>query len=298
MKKISVIIPVYNDPEGLKVTLDSLLKQSLSSDLFEVIVSNDGASKEVESVCKKYNVIFTNINPRRGISYGRNRAIEKSSAELLALTDADVYCDKYWLENGIKLLKKYDYVGGVVEIDRKNLKKIFNYYEYLTAFNNKLNIKKFNYCVTANLFVKKRVIDDLGGLDEKIFYSGEDLEFGNRVYFSGKYLQGYSDEIKVVHPPREFKNLLLKQRRNRNSSIFLSEIFPERFSYLKPGLLKPFKVFLSHPFKVLTSSRKISPFYFTLVFLWSFYFGFLDMIFYLLDFFRVKNYKSWINDHL
>ena len=46
MKKISVIISVYNCEEFLEECLDSLVNQTMPKDDFEVIVINDGSKDD------------------------------------------------------------------------------------------------------------------------------------------------------------------------------------------------------------------------------------------------------------
>ncbi|PKM91653.1 hypothetical protein CVU82_00370 [Candidatus Falkowbacteria bacterium HGW-Falkowbacteria-1] len=292
MKKISVIIPCYNDPNGLKITLESLENQSLSKDLFEVIVGNDGASEDVRNVCNNFGVRFVNVFPRRGISVARNRAIEKSFCNLLAFTDADIVVDKNWLENGIKFLSIYDYVGGVIKtVLNKNKIRNHEYYQYLTSFNNEYNFKKDKYFAGGNIFAKKKVFDKLAGFEEKIIFGGEDREFGVRVFLSKRYRMFYSEEIIVYHPVRTFKELLRKSDIYRESSFFLGKICFDKFPSLKPNIFKFFKLIIIPPIKVLGSKRKINKFVKIKVFFWSFYLGFLDSLNYIKN--RIKGKKYY-----
>ncbi|MDD2509474.1 MAG: glycosyltransferase family A protein [Aliarcobacter skirrowii] len=293
MKKISVIIPCYNDPNGLKITLESLKNQSLDRNLFEVIVGNDGASKDVERVCKYFNASCVNIAPRSGVSVARNRAVSVSSCDLLAFVDSDISVDYNWLKNGIKALNSYEYVGGKIIIDIKNNSKIYNYYEYLVFFDNKKSIERFNYFLTGNLFLKRGLFLKNNGFDERFFCGAEDLEFGNRLAFNRDLKFFYCENAIVNHPQADsLKNILKKMNRNRESSRFLYSLCPDRFSYLKQGFLKPFKIIMVHPLNVLKSRRKINKFVKIKVFFWSFYLGFLDSWQYIKSRVEDKNYHD------
>lgn len=287
MKRISVIIPCYNDPIGLEMTLESLKRQSLSSDFFEIVVGNDGSSIEVEKVCEIFNVICVNISPRSGISVARNRAIAKSSCDFLAFTDADVFADKDWLLSGLKALEEHIYVGGKIIIDIKDKHKIFNYYEYLTLFNNRDAILK-KYCIGANFFIRKECFLKTDGFNENFFCGAEDLEFGVRFCDFFRIKPFYCEEAIIFHPAdKDLNGILNKLTRNRESSRFLYELYPKRFSNLKQGILKPFKIFLIHPLNVLRSNRRIRTTVKIKVFFWSFYLGFLDSLNYIKN--RIKN---------
>ena len=56
------------------------------------------------------------------------------------------------------------------------------------------------FAATANLFVRREVVDDLGGFDASL-RSGGDYEFGRRATGAG-YRLVYAPEASVVHRPR------------------------------------------------------------------------------------------------
>jgi glycosyltransferase AglI len=255
--KTSVIIPVYKDPKGLEITLKSSINQTLPKDQYEIVVCNDGSDKEVTKVCEKYNIVrVVNTRPNKG-SYGaRNEAIKISKGKYIAFIDADIKASKDWLEKGYNLLRKYDYVGGRVDIDKTKLKTTAHYYEYLTAFNNEKKMNKDHYSPTANLFVKKEVIEDIGMFDERL-KSGGDVEFGNRVYDSKKYNIFYSDKLKVVHPPRGYKALVKKNIRITKGRMDLYKYYPERYQKKRISVKTFFTKLILPTLKVLTSRKKV-----------------------------------------
>jgi len=230
----SVILPVYQDVEGLEQTLDSLENQSIPHSEFEVIVSNDGGYQEITDVCKKYDVKELVVIPNSGSYYARNRALEESRGEILAFVDADVTVPENWLEQGRNELTSSDYVGGPVIIDKSKIKQPAHYYESLYGFPTDNFFYEQHFCVTANLFVKRFVIEELGGFDERL-RSGGDNEFGKRVYISQKFKQNFSSGIPVYHPPRGFTKLVNKKVRLHRGRLKLNEFFPGRYNYTIPG---------------------------------------------------------------
>ena len=52
MKKISIIIPVYNTAKYLKRCLDSVLAQSYKD--FEMVIINDGSTDNSEQIINEY----------------------------------------------------------------------------------------------------------------------------------------------------------------------------------------------------------------------------------------------------
>ncbi len=54
-KKVSVIIPVYNDEKYLRQCVDSVLAQTYSD--LEIILVDDGSTDHTPEICEKYNQI-------------------------------------------------------------------------------------------------------------------------------------------------------------------------------------------------------------------------------------------------
>lgn len=106
-KKISIITINYNDENGLKKTIDSVVNQTWQN--FEFIVidgdSNDGSKAIIDS----YKSVFTHAvsEPDAGIYHAMNKGIALSKGEyLLFLNSGDILVD----EN--TLLKTQEYLNG------------------------------------------------------------------------------------------------------------------------------------------------------------------------------------------
>ena len=234
---VSVVIPVYDDPAGLTETLRSLASQTLPKSEYEVIVANDGAEDSISEVCRSFDVAHVDILPRRGSYFARNRALEKARGEYIAFADSDVSVPTTWLEAGRRELEKSDYAGGPVVIDEAKIETPAHLHESLKGFPTEQFFYDQHFCVTANLFVKRSVLEKIGGFDERL-HSGGDNEFGKRVYSSGAFEQRYSEELSVLHPPRGFDKLVGKKVRQHKGRILMNRLFPERYDYPRPGPMK------------------------------------------------------------
>ena len=106
---ISIIIPVYNQAEKIKKTLDSINKQSYQD--FEVIIVNDGSKDNIEAVCAEYlkkletnnHYLFLNQS-NQGAPAARNRGFKESKGEYLLFCDADAVLNPQALEYMIAYL--------------------------------------------------------------------------------------------------------------------------------------------------------------------------------------------------
>ncbi|MBU0776936.1 glycosyltransferase [Patescibacteria group bacterium] len=107
MKKISVVIPAYNEEDVIIDCLSSLDKQTHSN--FEVIIVDDGSTDKTPKLVKgfnpnKYKLVIIKQN-HKGPGAGRNLGSERATSEILVFVDADMTFDKDFLE---KLVKPID----------------------------------------------------------------------------------------------------------------------------------------------------------------------------------------------
>ncbi len=101
--KVSVIVTVKNEGDGLRPLLDSLINQTYYAD--EVVISDGGSTDntlEILGEYKQYLPLKIIVAPGSNISQGRNRAIEASSGMIVAVTDAGVVLAPDWLEELIR----------------------------------------------------------------------------------------------------------------------------------------------------------------------------------------------------
>lgn len=99
MKKVSIVVPVYNTSLYLRECLDSIKSQTLKE--IEVIVVDDGSTDSSPAICDEYASdrrfkIFHNKN--QGVSSSRNFGIEKAEGEFLVFVDSDDWLESNFCE--------------------------------------------------------------------------------------------------------------------------------------------------------------------------------------------------------
>lgn len=101
-KKVSVIIPLYNQKQYVAQAIASILDQAYKN--IEVIVVNDGSTDNPLPVLEEYKDDILLINQEnRGLAGARNSGIKKASGEYIQLLDADDFLQK----DKIKLQLKF-----------------------------------------------------------------------------------------------------------------------------------------------------------------------------------------------
>lgn len=85
---VSVIIPTYNRRELLSRALDSVMRQTRPAD--EIIVVDDGSDDgTAEMVAQNYPTVICVQHQNHGISYSRNRGVDRATGTWIAFLDND-----------------------------------------------------------------------------------------------------------------------------------------------------------------------------------------------------------------
>lgn len=91
--KLSIIVPVFNVEKYIRPCLESLLKQGLDDDCFEVIIINDGTPDKSMEVIADIIEAHQNIQvinqENQGISIARNNGLENASGDYILFIDSD-----------------------------------------------------------------------------------------------------------------------------------------------------------------------------------------------------------------
>lgn len=99
--KVSVIIPIFNDQDTIKRSIDSVIKQTIGFSNIELILyddnSTDNSRQILEEYAEKYeNIILILADENSGYaSKGRNEGIKRASADYIMFMDSD---DEYRLD--------------------------------------------------------------------------------------------------------------------------------------------------------------------------------------------------------
>lgn len=105
---VSIIMPLYNGEKFIKITLESVLKQTYKN--WELLITNDGSKdsspKIVEEYIKKDERIklFNQIN--RGSAAARNNSLKEAKGKYIVFLDSDDIWEDNFLEKQIKFLKE------------------------------------------------------------------------------------------------------------------------------------------------------------------------------------------------
>lgn len=163
-KKLSIITINYNNLEGLKRTVESVVSQTWQE--FEYIVidggSTDGSSTYIESQSSKIDYWVS--EPDKGIYNAMNKGIAKATGEyLLFLNSGDHFYNESVLEKNHTFLVEKDLIYFNLNISDRITASIRNYPEELS----------FTYLVSNTLphpatFIHTSIFNQIGLYDEDL----------------------------------------------------------------------------------------------------------------------------------
>lgn len=91
--ELSIIIPIYNVEQYVHICLDSIYRQGIDEELFEVILINDGTeNRSIEVIA---DIIYNHSNIKvinqknQGLSVARNNGIAIANGEYILFVDSD-----------------------------------------------------------------------------------------------------------------------------------------------------------------------------------------------------------------
>jgi glycosyltransferase involved in cell wall biosynthesis len=110
MKKISVIIPVYNVENEVSRCIDSILSQSYKN--IEIIIVDDGSTDNSSIILDKYGNKYSNINVihqnNMGLSGARNTGLNNCTGDYISFIDSDDFIENNMYEDMILALEETD----------------------------------------------------------------------------------------------------------------------------------------------------------------------------------------------
>lgn len=189
MKKVSVILPIYNEAKHIDTTLKSLLKFSKCYPNYSFILVNDGSADETQEILDK-QLKITNISQIQVISYQPDRGkgnavkvgVENADGDYICYIDSDL---AYSLEHLILLVEKLEYFDIVIGC-RNLVPNNFKFFSLRRMIAGKI----FN-CLS-------RAILDLPFEDMQAGIKGFHKDVANKL-FKRQLLRGFSFDVELIY---------------------------------------------------------------------------------------------------
>lgn len=156
MKKISVIVPVYNKEKYVENTLNSILNQTYKN--LEIIIINDGSTDKSKEICEKKALIDNRIiminTENQGAGAARNLGLSKATGEYISFIDSDDFIIPEYYEILEDMIREND-----ADISECKFLRIDN-------ISEKINQEKV---VEVKTFSREEKLLQLYGIDNKLY---------------------------------------------------------------------------------------------------------------------------------
>jgi len=235
--KISVIVPTYNRPQALKLSLLSLRDQSILPS--EVLIADDGSSSDTRDAVDEMQNVLKDFFPIRhvwqediGFRKPRilNEAVRNSTGDYLVFIDGDCMAHRHFVRAHVEHSDPVAILGGKrVEIGIQLTEKLLKEGTVLNSFHPRLimdslagNSRKVEEAIQiknpllrrlmhrdqinddgiwgCNFSIYRQLFMDINGCDED-FLDGslEDNDLGIRVLNLGKSVRSVRGLAIVLH---------------------------------------------------------------------------------------------------
>lgn len=252
MKKVTVIIPSYNEEKYIARCLDSILASDCPLELIEVLVCDGMSSDRTPDIIKEYSVQNANIkylvNEKKTAPYAVNLGIKQAMGDLILFLGAHSELSVNYIRKCAEVLdEKPDVycVGGVL----KNHSEDEKTQAIAAAMSSPFGVGsahfrtglKSGYADTVAFGLYRReVFEKVGLLDEELTRNQDD-EFNYRLIKNGLKIW-LTNKTHVVYYVRSS----------------LPKLFRQYYQY---GY---WKVYVNRKHKAITTSRQLVPMFFVL----------------------------------
>lgn len=242
--KVSCVIITHNRVSLLKRAVNSVMNQTYKN--IEVFVVDDASDDGTEAYGERLknkgiNYIRIDKKDSKGGNYARNIGIEKSTGDYVAFLDDDDYWISDKLEKQVRYAKDHPDVGMIYggvsyEFDNKllNYKSLPNPNYQGDLIKKELFISPFASTIT--LFVKKSILQEVGGFDINMKYW---QEYELEIRLMQNTLVGFvPDIIAVVNRQGTVKRLTSQYDNWELSVSYLNDKHKQLFSTLSDKMKK------------------------------------------------------------
>jgi glycosyltransferase involved in cell wall biosynthesis len=187
--KISVIVPTYNEEEGIEKFLKQFSKQTLPRKDFEIIVVDGNSKDNTRQIAEKYADVVI-VQKSKGVGGARNDGVEIANSEIVATTDADVIVAPFWLE---KIVHHFQRDEDLVCLFGSNYaitnNRVINFFASIKRMITQIFAKfKITYLAEGpNTAFRKAPFLKIGGYDENMPIM-DDTEITSRIRKEGKII--------------------------------------------------------------------------------------------------------------
>ena len=219
MKKVSVIMPCFNDGQYIEESIESVLNQTYKN--IELIIIDDGSTDnrtlQILDSIDNDQIKVLKFN-KMGVAAARNKGIDICTGEYILPLDSDDIIEKTYIEKAVRIIEQ-DQNIGIVYCEA----------EFFDGKTGHWNLPEYsiesmlvdNVIFVTSMF-RKKDWKLVSGFDESFKYGIEDYDFWLSIIELGR------DVVKI--PEILFKYRIKKTSRNKS---FIDNVDNVKWTYKK-----------------------------------------------------------------
>lgn len=223
---LSAVVLSFNSAQYIENCVRSLVKSFEALDgPNEIWVVENGSSDESAAMLQGLEREFPQVlrviyNARNlGTTVSRNQALRRATGRYIVVIDSDAWAEAPTLAALTRQLDadprcgiavpRLNYPDGRYQLSTdvfptlsRKLHRLFGLRSIEANAQPPTEVCTVDYAISALWVFRRSLLDDVGLLDENIFYSPEDVDFCLRVWKAG-YTVLYDPRVAAVHDARE-----------------------------------------------------------------------------------------------
>lgn len=259
--RYAFIVLTWNSEKYISDCLDSIDEAMAGTDTTVYVIDNGSTDHTVDYIRnwnnKSHNIKIdlTQLKKNTGTTVSRNIGLRKAinSSNYICVLDSDTKINKDAIVRLAEVVDTYKKVGivgpvlkgldGTIQNSGRaiptmliKMLKVMPFGSLRKKGENKEVIPKVNaitpvgYLMSACWFMRSRIVDDVGLLDEKIFYAPEDVEYCLRMWQNG-YAVVYDKTVAITHAWQRLSRKKLISKHNYEHIKGLAYLFV-KYKYL------------------------------------------------------------------
>lgn len=241
MKKVSVIVPVFNVESALERCVNSLINQKYK--YLQIVLIDDGSTDRSGEMCDEYEkkddriVVFH--QKEQGVSVARNKGLELADGELICFLDSDDEANENYVSRLVENMEKYDLdisQACLLRVRDGNVPEYVYEEKPVEVFDNvqmqwKIFEKNrfFSMCLCGKVF-KKELFD---GLKFPVGRINEDESLIYLLMYRAKRIGIMDDNLYYYH----YNSQSITEKKYNIHRLDCFYMFEEKYSFfIKEGL--------------------------------------------------------------
>lgn len=231
IEKLSLIIVTWNSDKTIEMCLEGIAKKCKEEEIdYEVLIVDNGSCDRTVDIINKYSeempISLIRLQKNMGTTYTRNLALRKCTGNVICILDSDAsFLEGSLHELIVKLLNDVS-IGiiaprliestGNIQISARKFPSIWGKISRIPKIILKLNVKEYDTykkfpfteitevdcAISACWFLRRDLHEEVGYLDERIFYAPEDVDYCIRARKKGKKILYYPG-FTVLHQTQQ-----------------------------------------------------------------------------------------------